>query len=110
MAKLGFGRGSALGVSVLASSLLAFACSTTVVTEEPGTSAPVPEPAAAKIGKGDGSAASVTLTTIADADSGLRAPTDLDWNPMKPTELWVVNYKDDRTPRRMHAPPCDAAT
>lgn len=97
MVKLGFGRGSALGVSVLASSLLAFACSTTVVSEDPGstTPAPAPEPVAAKIGKGDGSAASVTLTTIADADSGLRAPTDLDWNPMKPTELWVVNYKDD---------------
>jgi len=86
------------GVS-LAIPVLATACTTTVVSTEPdpsasGTTAPA-APKAPKLGKGDGSPTSVTLTAIATSDDGLKTPTDLDWNPMKPTELWVVSFKDD---------------
>lgn len=75
----------------LATSLVA--CTTTVVSG-PTEDAPL-VPKAPKLGSGDGSAASVTLTTIVDASAGLKTPTDLDWNPLKPGELWVVNFKDD---------------
>jgi len=76
------------------------ACSTEVVPGEPtptpsGTGTTPGAPKAPMLGKGDGSPGSVTLTEIVTADAGLKKPTDLDWNPMKPTELWVVNFADD---------------
>ncbi len=78
--------------------VLTLACASEVVagdtTPSPSGTAPA-APKAPKLGKGDGSANSVTLTVIADASAGLKTPTDLDWNPMKPTELWVVSFKDD---------------
>ena len=86
-----------LGVS-LALPILASACSSEVVVVEP-TPAPsvsgTGAPKAPKLGLGDGTPSTVSLTVIADASAGLKTPTDLDFNPMKPTELWVVSFKDD---------------
>lgn len=55
----------------------------------------VPPRVATELGKGDGSPSSVELTVVATFDSGLRRPRDLDFNPMRPDELWVVNHDDD---------------
>ncbi len=84
--------------TLLALPIGALACTATVVSEPAPTAPPAAAPAppkAPKLGKGDGSPGSVTLTTIASAEDGLKTPTDLDWNPLKPTELWVVSFKDD---------------
>lgn len=35
------------------------------------------------------------LTTVADAKVGLNAPTDIGFNPKKPTEMYVVNHSDN---------------
>lgn len=32
------------------------------------------------------------FTVVADASDGLRLPTDLDMNPIRPDELWISNY------------------
>ena len=50
---------------------------------------------APELGTGDRSPGSVTFTEIANFDSGLRRPRDLAFNPMRPDELWIVNYDDD---------------
>jgi len=42
-----------------------------------------------QIGTGDGSPSSVTFTVIYEPNV-LRSATDLDFNPVRPTELWVV--------------------
>jgi hypothetical protein len=52
-------------------------------------------PFAPELGKGNHLAESVEFTVIADFDSGLRRPRDLAFNPMRPDELWIVNYDDD---------------
>ena len=52
-------------------------------------------PRAYPLGTGDGSAASVTLTLILDEMSTTRQPTDLAFNPLRPSELWVVDHGDD---------------
>lgn len=52
---------------------------------------------ATEIGIGDHSPASVTFTVIATAEDGLKQPRDLEFNPLRPNELWVVNYEDDST-------------
>jgi DNA-binding beta-propeller fold protein YncE len=46
------------------------------------------------IGKGDGSASSVTLTSIYQTDRP-RSPSGLDFNPLAPDDLWVVDYQDN---------------
>jgi hypothetical protein len=49
-----------------------------------------------EIGWGDGTPGSVTFTVVYEPEAGkLREPTDLEFNPSKPTELWMVNRKDD---------------
>lgn len=50
---------------------------------------------APEIGTGDGTPASITLTEIAGPAARLQQPRDLAFNPMRPDELWVVNYRDD---------------
>lgn len=55
------------------------------------------EPLATEIGDGDHTPTSVTFTVIATAEDGLNQPRDLAFNPMRPNELWVVNYEDDST-------------
>jgi hypothetical protein len=50
---------------------------------------------APQLGRGDHSAASVTLTEIAGPAAGLRRPRDLAFNPRRPDELWAVNYDDN---------------
>lgn len=56
------------------------------------------EPAVAtEIGDGDHTPGSVTFTVIATAEDGLNEPRDLAFNPLRPNELWVVNYEDDST-------------
>ena len=50
---------------------------------------------APEIGTGDGTPASITLTEIAGPTARLQQPRDLEFNPMRPDELWVVNYRDD---------------
>ncbi len=50
---------------------------------------------AAELGTGDHSAGSVTLTVIATAAEGLAEPRDLAFNPLRPSELWVVSHDDD---------------
>lgn len=52
---------------------------------------------ATEIGDGDHSPGSVTFTVIATAEDGLNQPRDLEFNPLRPNELWVVNYEDDST-------------
>tara|TARA_R110002096_G_scaffold433887_2_gene653769 strand:+ start:77476 stop:78597 length:1122 start_codon:yes stop_codon:yes gene_type:complete len=56
-----------------------------------------PEPVATEIGDGDHTPSSVTFTVIATAEDGLNQPRDLAFNPLRPNELWVVNYEDDST-------------
>jgi hypothetical protein len=78
--------------------LMAAGCASeaVVVTEPPVDTPKTPEaPKAPKLGKGDGSPGSVNLTVIATAAEGLKVPTDLDFNPMRPTELWIVSFTDD---------------
>lgn len=50
---------------------------------------------APQLGRGDHSASSVVFTEIASAAAGLRHPRDLAFNPLRPDELWVVNFGDD---------------
>ena len=49
-----------------------------------------------QIGHGDSSPTSVSFVLVHEQDM-LRQPTDLAFNPSKPTELWVVNRLDDST-------------
>lgn len=49
-----------------------------------------------QIGHGDGGPASVAFPIVHEQDK-LRQPTDLAFNPSKPTELWIVNRLDDST-------------
>jgi hypothetical protein len=61
--------------------------------------APAPVPGE-EIGKGDGSASSVTFTeihTLSKTSIGDPQPVDLAFNPADPGELWVVGYGDDST-------------
>lgn len=57
-----------------------------------GTCAPLPP--GHELGLGDGSPGSVDLTVVLDPEKS-RTPTDLEFNPSKPHELWVVHYDDD---------------
>ncbi len=57
-------------------------------TDDPAALAP-------QLGSGDHSAETVTFTPIAVATDGLLQPRDLAFNPLRPEELWVVNYTDD---------------
>lgn len=67
-------------------------CSDTVcVTPEPDAGVTL----GVEVGTGDHSPSSVSLTEIAGAVRGLNRPTDLDFNPLRPDELWVVNAGDD---------------
>ncbi len=50
---------------------------------------------APELGTGGGQPGSVVLTEIANFESGLRTPRDLAFNPMRPDELWIVNFDDD---------------
>ncbi len=36
----------------------------------------------------------LNVTTVADAKSGLNAPSDIGFNPKKPTDMYVVNHAD----------------
>ncbi len=77
------------------SSLVAFGCGADASSPESGSPAAPPAPPprlAPELGTGNGSAGSVTFTVIASSADGLKQPTDLDFNPLRPTELWVVNY------------------
>jgi hypothetical protein len=47
-----------------------------------------------QIGMRDGSPTSVAIVPVWEPDKH-RGPTDLQFNPSKPTELWVVNRSDD---------------
>ena len=58
------------------------------------TSACVALPQGHPIGWTDGSPGSVNFVIIHEPDKP-REPTDLAFNPSKPTELWMVNRKDD---------------
>ena len=62
-----------------------------------GGDSPDAGPSAPQLGNGDNSASSVTFTVIANAANGLDQPRDLAFNPMKPNELWIVNFADDST-------------
>lgn len=53
-----------------------------------------PLPPGNEIGWKDGSPTSVAFVSVFEPDK-LRDPWDLAFNPAKPTELWVLNYKDD---------------
>lgn len=50
---------------------------------------------APELGTGDHTPGSVTLTEIADDVDNLTGPRDLAFNPLRPEELWVVNYTLD---------------
>jgi hypothetical protein len=58
------------------------------------TGACVPLPPGHEIGWKDGSPGTVALVPIYEPDK-LRDPWDLEFNPSKPTELWVANHRDD---------------
>jgi hypothetical protein len=59
---------------------------------------------ATEIGEGDHTPRSVIFTVIATAADGLNQPRDLEFNPLRPNELWIVNYEDDSTLTIMDAP------
>jgi hypothetical protein len=47
------------------------------------------------LGTGNHLATSVKLTTLATVAGCLNKPTDLAFNPLRPAEMWVVNYGDN---------------
>ena len=49
----------------------------------------------AVLGNGEHSMAAVDMAEIGTRDDGLNIPNDLAFNPLSPTELWVVNSADD---------------
>jgi len=59
---------------------------------DPGTC--IAPPAGSELGWGDGNAASVTFTVIAQ-DAALKEPIDLGFDPSVPNRLWIVNRQDD---------------
>ena len=62
---------------------------------EPTTLTCKPGPARATlIGSGDGTAASVPMTVAFESTAGRRF-TGFGWNPVRPTELWVVDQSDN---------------
>lgn len=61
---------------------------------EPAAGACVELPPGHEIGWKDGSPGSVALVPVLEGND-LREPTDLAFNPAKPTELWIVNRLDD---------------
>ena len=75
---------------VLAALLPLSACSTE--EESPIEEQEVLAPA---LGTGDHSPSSVTFTVVASAAEGLDEPRDLAFNPLRPGELWIVNFADD---------------
>jgi hypothetical protein len=72
----------------------AVACLATAAACGDGSADRPPRPAP-ELGNGDYSPASVRFTEIAGAGARLQQPTDLAFNPLRPDELWVVNYADD---------------
>ena len=60
--------------------------------DPPPSSGPRLAPA---LGTGDRSVASVTLTAVATKDDQLSFPRDLAFNPLRPSELWIVNSGDN---------------
>lgn len=54
-----------------------------------------PRPPGSEIGSGDGSAASVTFTEIHKTQGDKVEPVDLDFDPQRPGDLWVVGYGDN---------------
>lgn len=59
-----------------------------------GAGGPVP-PSLGVLGNGQHTADSVDITVSATSSDGLRRPTDLEFNPQNPSELWVVNQQDN---------------
>lgn len=47
------------------------------------------------LGNSGSNLSKLKLTTVADAKSGLNAPSDMGFNPKKPTEMYVVNHADN---------------
>ena len=47
------------------------------------------------LGKGTHSLEAVSLTLLGSERNGLNYPRDIDFNPERPGELWVVNQRDD---------------
>lgn len=47
------------------------------------------------LGNNGSTLSQLSLTTVADSKSGLSAPSDLGFNPKKPTEMYVVNHADN---------------
>jgi hypothetical protein len=81
----------------LVSLLLLCACGSE--SEEPGEPAEPLGPPARQIGTGDGSPASVELVVVHEPPA-LRSATDLAFDPLRPTDLWVLF-------REFHdGPPC----
>lgn len=54
----------------------------------------IPEPTAPQLGNGDGTPQSVTLRVIV-GEKWLESPTDLDFNPLRPGEVWITNRESD---------------
>lgn len=79
-------------------------CSTLALAFASCGSSDEDEVLATEIGDGDHTPSSVTFTVVATAQDGLNQPRDLDFNPMRPNELWVVNYEDDSTLTIIDAP------
>jgi len=54
------------------------------------------KPAGSELGTGDGSASSVTFTTVKEIGAAAK-PVDLAFNPDRKGEVWVIGYKDNST-------------
>lgn len=54
----------------------------------------VPEITAPQLGSGDGTPESVTFRVIV-GEKWLQEPTDLDFNPSRPGEMWITNRQSD---------------
>lgn len=75
-------------------SVLMGGCGSGPAPAEPGP-APQPERKAPALGVGDRTISSITVTEIASAAAGLKMPRDLAFNPLRPDELWILNFEDD---------------
>lgn len=87
---------SALAILISVCSVMPVACGGTAATPPTGgnnvtaDAAPIRAPQL-----GDGTPGSVTLTEIVGPSARLLTPRDLAFNPLRPNELWIVNFADD---------------
>lgn len=95
------GRGTSLRFPMKTLALLTLVALTSTASlgcgaDSSATAPAEPAPAAVPASQlGDGTPESVRLTEVIGPTAGLSIPRDLAFNPLRPNELWVVNFGDD---------------